>query len=159
MGTYSSAASSSHTFHVARPDGPFRRADLELHGLDHSKASYEGRVFLNNSDASVSTPTDEAHGYVGSFFIFGHGGCAGEEGHCDVPSERRPFDRRMEHQLTSVSKRVVITDALKRALERAGDSLDVTIVPVVEPEDAEFYSNELLSDLLKLDRIGINTYL
>src|SRR5207237_1108864 len=115
--------------------------------------------FLDTPTASAETPTDETHGYAGSFFIFGHGGCAGEEGHCAMPEETRPFDLRREHQLVAVSKRVVITQALRRAVQSGGTSLQVTIVPVVAAEDAEMYDDALLSGLLKLDRIAVNAYL
>src|SRR5450631_1436017 len=96
------------------PTVPFDRADLEIHGLDHSKASFEGRIFLNNPGADVGTPPDLEHGYAGSFFVFGHGGCAGDVGHCEVPTEpQRPFDLRPEHQLTRMTKRVTIGDQLR----------------------------------------------
>jgi hypothetical protein len=158
VGKFSSAASPPMTVSVERPQGDFYRADLELHGVDHSKASYEGRVFLNNPGASVETPRDDAHGYAGSFYIFGHGGCAGDEGHCVVPEEQRPFDLRREHQLTTVSKRIVITEPLRRALQAGSSALQVTIVPVVAAEDADIYSDALLSNLLMVERVSLNTY-
>ena len=34
----------------------FTRADIEFEGLDHSSASYEGRVFINKPDADAGTP-------------------------------------------------------------------------------------------------------
>src|SRR6266480_3079079 len=51
------------------------RADLEFIGVDHSGASYEGRVYLNNANADANTQPTEMNGYAGSFYIFGHGGC------------------------------------------------------------------------------------
>jgi tyrosinase len=101
---------------AAEEDDPIvSRADLVLFGVDHSGDSYEGRVFLNNPDADVDTPRDPAHGYAGSFTVFGHGGCYGEEGHCD-PGQRTTdaFDRRPPHPLTPFTKTVVVSEALRR---------------------------------------------
>jgi tyrosinase len=138
------------------PDEPYRRADLEFHGVDHSKASFEGRLFINNPEAGPETPTDDAS-YAGSFWIFGHGGCAGDEGHCEPPRERRPFDFRAEHQLTPMSKRVVVTEKL-RALVRPGEAFSVRIVPFVRAENAEPLPASLVSDLLQFDRADLLTY-
>ena len=57
----------------------FTRADIEFEGLDHSSASYEGRVFINKPDADAGTPLNDP-AYAGSYFIFGHGGCLGDVG-------------------------------------------------------------------------------
>jgi hypothetical protein len=141
------------------PAGSFDRADLEIHGLDHSKASYEGRIFLNTPDADAATPADEEHGYAGSFFVFGHGGCAGDEGHCDVPEEtERPFDLRSEHQLTPMTKRITISEQLRRTLSGAKGDLSVTVVPVIEPEDAGDYPEALMANLLHFERVALLTY-
>lgn len=144
------------TVTLTAPDGPYRRADLEFHGVDHSKASFEGRLFLNHPDAGPDTPTSH-ESYAGSFWIFGHGGCAGDEGHCDPPRERRPFDFRPEHQLTPMSKRVVVTETL-RALVQPGQDFTVRIVPYVRPENAGPLPANLVSDLLRFDRADLLTY-
>ena len=60
------------------------RADLTFYGLDHSGSSYRALIFFNNPSASASTSTDTASGYVARFAVFGHGGCFGEAGHCEV---------------------------------------------------------------------------
>src|ERR1700744_5231044 len=83
-------------------DRTFARADVEFHGVDHSGPSYEGRVFLNTPDADATTEL-AAPGYAGSFYIFGHGGCLGDVGHCDVVARRR-FDPRPAHPLTPIDK-------------------------------------------------------
>ena len=92
------------TVTLEAPREPYRRADIEFHGIDHSRASYEGRLFFDHPDAGPETPTDDDNRYAGSFWVFGHGGCAGDEGHCEVPVVYRPFDLRPEHQLTPTSK-------------------------------------------------------
>lgn len=144
------------TVTLTAPGEPYRRADLQFHGVDHGKASFEARLFINNRDAGPETPTDH-ESYAGSFWIFGHGGCAGDEGHCDPPTERRPFDFRPEHQLTAVSKVVVITEKL-RELARPGEPFLVRIVPYVRPENAEPLPANLVSDLLQFDRVDLLTY-
>ena len=78
---------------IAKGKFDYYRADLELYGIDHSGPSYEGRVFLNNPRADENTALDIKNGYAGSYNIFGHGGCLGDLGHCDV-KQRRPYDHK-----------------------------------------------------------------
>jgi hypothetical protein len=144
------------TVSLQAPNEPYVRADLEFHGVDHAKASFEARLFVNNPSAGPDTPTTDAS-YAGSFWIFGHGGCAGDEGHCEPPGERRPFDFRPEHQLIPVSKRVMITDKL-RALVQPGEPFTVRVVPYIRPESAERLPANLVTDVLHIDRVELNTY-
>ncbi len=145
------------TVTLRAPKWPYRRADVEVHGVDHSKASFEGRLFFNNADANAGTPTDDDHRYAGAFWVFGHGGCAGGEGHCDVPPSRRPFDFRPEHQLAETSYRVIVTDKL-RELVTPGETFTVTVVPYVRPEAAEPLPANLVTDLLHIERVDVLTY-
>ena len=148
-------------FDLPKPgDDRFVRADLEFHGIDHSGPSFEARVFLNNPEASASTLMDSAHGYVDSFFVFGHGGCFGDDGHCEVPTgPRRRNDLRPQHQLTPIDARVVATDGIQAALRTGGDRLTVTVVPVIDDEDAQDYADQdLLSDPLRIERVALLTY-
>lgn len=151
------AVSTPVTMSLRPPAGAFRRADLEFHGVDHSRSSFTVRVFLNQPDADATTPPDAEHGYAGAFHIFGHGGCAGQEGHCHVPTERRANDLRPPHQLTPISKRLVVTEALRRALEH-GTELTVTVVPVLRDELVDFYGSDLTTDLLHFERVDLLTY-
>jgi hypothetical protein len=73
------------------------------------------------------------------------------------PAERRPFDFRPEHQLTPVSKRVMITEKL-RALVSPGQEFSVRIVPYVRPEHAASLPANLVTDLLQLHRVDLLTY-
>lgn len=115
------------------PLGPlgkgFARADIEFDGVDHSGSTYEGRVFVNKPDADARTATTPANGYAGSYYVFGHGGCYGDEGHCDVVV-RGPYDPRPPHELSPTRKVVIATDAISGAV-KGGRSLTVTVVPVV----------------------------
>jgi hypothetical protein len=138
---------------VTTRDSDFYRADIEFHGVDHSGATFEGRVFLNNSDANEKTPKKKEAGYAGSFYIFGHGGCFGDEGHCEVPNTKRACDLREPHALTPAEVRVPITDALRIAMKK-DHNLRVTVVPVV------MASNDKcdLENVFKFESYDIKTY-
>ncbi len=104
------------------------RADLVFYSVDHSGPSYEGRVFFNQPDADISTPRDLEHGYAGSFHVFGHGRCYGDEGHCDPHSRvTDEFDLRPTHPLTPWTLTVIVTEAL-RHMQPA--EVTVTVVAV-----------------------------
>jgi hypothetical protein len=129
----------------------FNRADLIFEGVDHSGRSYEARIFLDNPDAGPDTAMDAASGYAGSYTVFGHDGCVGEEGHCD-PARRTTdaFDIRAPHPLEPVTKTVTITRALHAT---AGDTMTVTVVPVVPHADGT-----RAEDVLQFERIRLATY-
>ncbi len=117
----------SNPIELPRPEQPFSRADLIFYGLDHSGDSFEGRVYL---DAPRRLPADagrEHPSYAGSFFIFGHGGCFGDVGHCDVPQVRDPFDYRPPHQLEPAIRIVTVTEAVHRLVEAGKTEFPVTI--------------------------------
>jgi hypothetical protein len=112
------------------------RADLVFYGVDHSGPSYEARVFVNNPKADAATERVLDHGYAGSFSVFGHNGCFGDEGHC-LPDqrERDEFDLRAPHPLRPLTMTVIATEAIRRAfVEPAVRELTVTVVVVV-PDD------------------------
>jgi hypothetical protein len=87
---------SSQTLRVADLDSQLYRADIEVHGIDHAGPSYQARIYLNNPAANEATGVAPETGYAGSFHIFGHGGCLGDPGHCDVVT-RRLYDPRPGH--------------------------------------------------------------
>ena len=132
----------------------YRRADLHFYGVDHSGSSFEARVFLNHPDADAATPREAGAGYAGSFYIFGHGGCFGDAGHCDVPpGPRRPYDRRLPHQLTPQHKLVVITEALRRLEQGGATAMTVTVVPA--PSDSPVSADERL---LRFQQLSLLLY-
>jgi hypothetical protein len=122
------------------PAEPLTRADLIFYGLDHSLDSYEGRVFLNAPDADTASARD-GDSYAGSFWIFGHGACFGDVGHCDVPVRDDPFDLRSPHQLTPAARTVTVTETIKRLLEAEAKDATVTVVA----HTAEDASDEVLA--------------
>lgn len=138
---------------LANLDRDFTRADIQFHNLDHSGASYEGRVFLNNLDADGTTEATPANGYAGAFHIFGHGGCFGDEGHCDV-RPRRTYDPRPAHHLTSAAKTVIATEAISAARSSNGQTLTITVVPVVTSLTEKCGPD----NVLRFDSVRIVTY-
>jgi hypothetical protein len=111
--------------------GKFTRADLVFYGVEHRARSFEALVFLNAPEAGVGTPRDVAEGYAGSFVVFGHRACFGDEGHCEVPAERDPFDSRPPHPLTPHTKMVEITTALEHPRCAGERSISITVLPVL----------------------------
>jgi tyrosinase len=139
-------------FEIKKLENSFYRADLEFHGIEHSGPSYEGRVFINNPEANEDTFLSIDKGYVGSYFVFGHGGCYGDTGHCEV-TERSRFDFRPPHSLTPIYLRLVITNQIKE-LGKNTDEFIVSIVPVLAGGSDNF-DNE---DVVRLDSISIVSY-
>jgi tyrosinase len=140
----------SDPLELTDPEAEFARADLTFYDVDHSGPSFEARVFLDNPGASRDTARDD-RSYAGAFHVFGHGGCFGDAGHCDVPQGPvDPFDLRPPHQLTPQTKTVIITDALKAAI--AGGRNEVTVTVVVETPGGE------ADDVLAFSRLRLLTY-
>jgi hypothetical protein len=134
----------------------FSRADITFYGVDHSGASYEARVFLDRTDADESTPlTDPA--YAGSFGVFGHGGCFGEEGHCQVRGPVSTFDRRLPHQLVPATRVLICTAAVKRLIGEGRTEVSVTVVAVVRPS-ALTGAEVTGDDVLHFDQVALHTY-
>lgn len=131
----------------------FRRADIIFDGVDHSGATYEARVFLNNPDANAKTAKTAQNGYAGTFHIFGHGGCFGDVGHCEVRGLPRPYDPRPAHPLSPARKTVIATEALRKAVSK-GKPMTVTVVPIVRA------GNELTDydNVFKFDKLSVQTY-
>jgi hypothetical protein len=130
-------------------EGRFARADLIFYGLDHSGASYEAQIFMD--PRGVGKDAGSTHrAYVGKFYVFGHGGCFGDIGHCDIPSEPDPFDLRPSHQLEPEMRIITVTDGVAGLLERGVEAAKVTVVATTEGRA----SNEVLA----FDRVRLATY-
>jgi hypothetical protein len=97
------------------PEVDFKRADLVFYGVDHSGSSFEAQISLGDEPA-------------GSFYIFGHGGCFGDVGHCDIPERVDPFDLRPPHPLLPAVRVVTVTDAIKRLVAAGEREVPVTVV-------------------------------
>jgi hypothetical protein len=111
------------------PSGASRisRADLIFYRVNRHVPSYEGRIFAATTKVSAEAGCDHA-AYVGSFYVFGHAGCTGDEGHCDLPGERDPFDLRLPHHLEPGLQIVTVTEAITAAVEAGIKALRVTVV-------------------------------
>lgn len=130
-------------------DRPFKRADLIFYGIDHSGPSFTARVFMDQRGVGKSVdPTHRA--YAGTFFIFGHGGCFGDVGHCDIHPERDPFDLRPAHQLEPATRIVTVTDTVAALLEREVEAAKVTVLAHTEGNA----SNKVLA----FERVRLATY-
>lgn len=134
----------------------YRRADIEIHGVDQAMPSYEARVFLNNPEADVMTEQTEADGYLGSFFMFGKVECWGEEGHCDDPVERRHFDRRRNPTRYAKFAITVPEGRLHRLLGQSPGDPTLSVVVVIP--NVERYQAFQPSDVLRFDRLSVVTF-
>jgi hypothetical protein len=97
------------------PEIAFSRADLVFYGIDHSGSSFEAQISLGDEPA-------------GSFYIFGHGGCFGDVGHCDIPERLDPFDLRPPHQLLPATRVVTVTEPIRRLIEAGERAVQVTVI-------------------------------
>jgi hypothetical protein len=97
------------------PEVAFSRADLVFYGIDHSGSSFEAQISLGDEPA-------------GSFYIFGHGGCFGDVGHCDIPERVDPFDLRPPHQLLPATRVVTVTEPIRRLVEAGERAVQVTVI-------------------------------
>lgn len=130
----------------------FYRADLHFHGVQHRDDSYEGRVFLDSPQANPATPLEIESGYAGSFYVFGHGPCYGDDGHCAVPQGPiHPFDYRRPHALNPRLAVVTITKSLQRLIDSGAREFTVTVVP-------SNVRDEEVGDTLHFERLSLVTY-
>ena len=139
----------SAALELPSPEHAYKRADLLFYGIDHSEASYEAQVFM--SARGIGGEPDRDHrAYVGSWFIFGHGGCFGDAGHCDVPARRDEFDLRPPHQLEPAVRILTVTDALTAMLQQGLTAAKVTVVAHAEGRAS--------NDVLSFSAIRLATY-
>lgn len=106
----------SRPLELPDPEHGFDRVDLVFYDVDHSGDSFEARIFMGagrkpEREAGVDHPA-----YAGSFYVFGHDRCYGEHGHCEVRSDRDPFDLRLPHHLEPTVRIVTVTEAVRRLL-------------------------------------------
>lgn len=130
--------------------GRFARADLVFYAVDARGASFTARVFLDSPDAATDASPARQAGYAGFFTIFGHGGCFGDDGHCDVPAERDPFDVGPPHALTPQTKLVDVTNRLQE--------LSTSAVVVTVLATAPSRSGAQLIDALSFRGLRLLTY-
>lgn len=129
------------------------RVDLELHGVEHAGRSFAVRIFLNTPDADSSTSVGpENERYAGSFYVFGHGPCLGDEGHCAVRTGPiHPYDFRPAHPLMPQYHRLPITKALRA---NAAEDTFIVILVVLANQDGNYES----ANLLDFHRLSVIAY-
>lgn len=133
-------------------ENDFYQAVIEFYGIDVRGPSYEGRVYVNNQDADENTPLDSSSGYVGSFYIFGHDGCWGDEGHCE-PLPYRTYDSRVHSHVAPQYKFVDATEAIRKCV-KSNSTITVTVVPIIS--EGSRMSN--VKDVISCQRIRVTCY-
>jgi hypothetical protein len=148
------------SFEIELPSGAnqpeFARADLTFYGLDHSGPSYEVRVFANRPDAGPDTPLTADAGFAGKFSVFGHGGCFGDAGHCEVRPPVSVFDRRQPHALVPTVRTLTVTEAIRDLVQQDARTVTITAIPVVRP--SPLATAEQAADVLVIDQVALHTY-
>jgi hypothetical protein len=138
--------------YLNREENDFYQASIDFYGIDLSGPSYEGRVYVNNPKADEHTSLDEKSGYVGSYHIFGHNGCFGDEGHCEIP-RRRAYDSRSKSDVTPCFKTLDATRVIRKYIE-SGDQVVVTVIPII----AKGGRMSDTKDVVHIERIRISCY-
>ena len=134
-----------------------RTAYIRLHEVKHPRDSFEIRVFLNQPKANAETPTEGNPSYAGSMYVFGHGECAGSEGHCDPEeSVREEFDIRPPHHLAPFTLQLDATEALQNvalteAASGAEPKVSVTLVAV------DHKGNQIQDPGIDFEAVGLET--
>jgi hypothetical protein len=127
------------------------RALIEFHGVELAGPSFEARVFLNNPQADVETPTTPDSGYVGSFHVYGYG--VGPSGASLAAPSNQPAASDGGPLVPTV-RTVDATGALQQAA-RAGATAQFTVVPVFPGGGAA--TGPDLGDVLKIQHVAIRT--
>ena len=122
---------------------PFARADLEIFGINTFRPSYTVHIFLNDIKIRKLDRIKERPTYAGRFSVFGHSKCVGDDMHCHVSMDTRRFDDRPSHPLTPAFRRVVITDALQKAI-KAGKKITITFLGGTFAEKGDFEGKNLV---------------
>jgi len=105
------------------------RAEVRLHKVQYSVAGGAFiRVFVNEPDASASTPTRGNDHFLAQVATFS-GDCVGGPGHCDVPPEsRRKYDNRPRRRKTPGDFRIDATEAISKLSEQGETEFQVNLV-------------------------------
>ncbi len=119
------------SFSLSQVSAAIPKVELHFHKVKHPKNSFEIRVFLNQPDANASTSIEDNPHYAGSLFVFGHGECGGDKGHCDPPvAPRGPFDLRPPHHLSPMEHSLDVSDSVAAIAKSAAATSPVTVTLV-----------------------------
>lgn len=122
---FKSAKANIHPAVLARHS----RAEIRLHKVQYSTASGAFiRVFLNEPDADITTPTRGNDHFVAQIATFS-GECIGGPGHCDVPPEtRRKYDLRPRHRKTPGNFRIDATETIRKLMAKGENDFHINLV-------------------------------
>jgi hypothetical protein len=135
----------------------FYRADCVFRGVAMNVPTYEGRVFINNPTANLDTQKNSRQGYVGSYVIFGHAKCLGDEGHCDVRTQRYKFDEVPYRLAPEPYISIKITEYLKNLSKKTQD-FTVTVVPRLCKVIIDGDEKPDLENVVKIEKVSIEIY-
>lgn len=150
----SDEAAPSHTMHfnIETLNHVPAKAKLHFHGLHHTVESHEVRLYANNLLADANSGTDPSQGYLGTLFLFGHGQCIGDIGHCSLPrGPRRPFDLRPAHHLTPFNTLINISRNVKALASGAGPGKKLSLTMVILDSDRK----QVPPSTIKFDAIAL----
>ena len=124
------------SFSLAQVEPVIPKVELRFHRVKHPKTSFEIRVFLNQPTATAATPIEDNPHYAGSIFVFGHGECGGDAGHCEPPTEERgAFDLRPPNHLTPMELSLDASEAVHKLAKTGAVSSDISVTLVaVDPK-------------------------
>jgi hypothetical protein len=137
------------------PEG-LTRADIEFYGIDHFRPTYVADLYFNDPEVTEQNADESRPSFAGSFAIFGHDRCFGDEGHCEVHPYVRRFDDRPSHPLTRAFKRVTVTEALLRVAD--AEELTITVVVNISPEDEEAEAQQSRGPILSFKGLQLTTF-
>jgi tyrosinase len=143
---FKSASANVHPAVLAKHN----RAEVRIHKVQYSTAGGAFiRVFLNEPDADVNTPTRGNDHFVSQVATFS-GDCVGGPGHCDVPPEsRRKYDLRPRHHKTPANFRIDVTESIRKLTEQGETDFQVNLV--VLGLDGQPKPNALWMDAVSLN--------
>ena len=130
----------------------FESVILEFHNVGHPlDGTKEIRVFINQPDANAETMTEGNVHYAGSRILLGKTMCFGEDGHCDIPTERQKFDVRVRPPMKPIKIYMDITRTMQ--LQQVVNAVEhrTNITLVIVDQDA----NSLPTNSVTMDGISI----
>ncbi len=151
---------------VPQPDAIFdlgsvpenlQQADLNFVKAEVPRDSFEIRVFFSRERPDRKAVAKAGRGYAGSLYLFGHGACTGDTGHCDVPEVPESATRfillRPEHHLTPRTLTLDVTEALRAAKARSAKGPLHVHLLAVDSKGKPLPESALDYEMLTLDAV------
>ena len=141
-------------YSVAELADGFESVILEFHNVGHPlEGTREIRVFVNQPDANAETATEGNIHYAGSRILLGKTMCFGEDGHCNIPTNRQKFDVRVRPPMKPIKIYMNITRTMQiqDVVDVVNNRTNITLVVV--DQDAE----PLPVNAVKMDGLSLVT--